>query len=42
LIQNRLGHPEHPDWESWGGHYTMTDIAAAGKHYNDPVDRAIG
>jgi hypothetical protein len=42
LIQNGLGEPEHPDWGSWGGRYCIADIAAAGKHYNDAVDRVIG
>ena len=42
LIQNGLSVPERPNWGSWGGRYILTDIAAAGNHYNDAVDRVIG
>ena len=42
LIQNGLGSPEHPSWGSWGGRYLCTDLAEAGRHYTDAVDRVIG
>ncbi len=42
LIQNGLGSPEHPDWGSWGGRYLHTDLAEAGRHYTDAVDRVVG
>ncbi|KAJ9668654.1 hypothetical protein H2201_001296 [Coniosporium apollinis] len=45
LIQNGLGVPEHPDYGSWGGRYTLTDISNSGlcsKHYSDAVDRVAG
>ena len=42
LIQNGLGSPEHPEWGSWGGRYLRTDVAEAGKHYSDAVDRVVG
>lgn len=42
LIQNGLGVPECPDYGSWGGRYTKTDISVEGlnsNHYSDAVDR---
>lgn len=42
LIQNGLGSSEHPEWGSWGGRYLRTDLAEAGKHYTDAVDRVTG
>lgn len=42
LIQNGLSDPEHPNWGSWGGRYARADIAAAGNHFNDVVDRVTG
>jgi Protein of unknown function (DUF1593) len=42
LIQNGLGSPEHPEWGSWGGRYLRTDLAEAGKHFTDAVDRVVG
>jgi Protein of unknown function (DUF1593) len=42
LIQNGLSVPERPNWGSWGGRYLLTDIAAAGNHYSDAVDRVVG
>ena len=42
LIQNGLGHPEHPEWGSWGGRYLPVDLRLASRHYSDAVDRVIG
>jgi hypothetical protein len=42
LIQNGLGVPECPEYGSWGGRYTRTDVSSAGlggAHYSDAVDR---
>ncbi|KXL42774.1 hypothetical protein M433DRAFT_159202 [Acidomyces richmondensis BFW] len=42
LVQNGLSSPEQPDWGSWGGRYKTTDLAQAGKHYSDTIDRVTG
>lgn len=42
LIQNGLGHPEHPEWGSWGGRYGLVDLGQAAKHYSDVVDKVTG
>jgi hypothetical protein len=42
LIQNGLDQPDHPEWGSWGGRYTLCDLSLAGRHYHDSVDRVIG
>ncbi|CAI6334868.1 unnamed protein product [Periconia digitata] len=45
LLQNGLNAPEFPDFGSWGGRYSRTDISADGansNHYSDAVDRVVG
>ncbi|OAL51487.1 DUF1593-domain-containing protein [Pyrenochaeta sp. DS3sAY3a] len=42
LIQNGLGSPEHPEWGSWGGRYTLVDLSGESKHYADATDEVIG
>ncbi|EXJ75326.1 uncharacterized protein A1O5_02022 [Cladophialophora psammophila CBS 110553] len=42
LIQNGLGHPEHPEWGSWGGRYTRVDLGGLANHYHDAIDEVIG
>lgn len=42
LIQNGLGSPEHPEWGSWGGRYTLVDLGGASRHYSDATDEVIG
>jgi hypothetical protein len=45
LIQNGLSAPETPDFGSWGGRYTRTDVSPDGlnsNHYSDAVDRVLG
>ncbi|KAL3443161.1 DUF1593-domain-containing protein [Aspergillus insuetus] len=39
LIQNGLGHPERPDFGSWGGRYRAINVGSA--HYADVVDRVV-
>ncbi|PLB46169.1 DUF1593-domain-containing protein [Aspergillus steynii IBT 23096] len=40
LIQNGLGHPERPDFGSWGGRYRAVNVGSA--HYADVVDTLVG
>lgn len=40
LIQNGLGHPEHPDWGSWGGRYGYN--CPGSRNYHDAVDQVVG
>ncbi|KAL2803246.1 DUF1593-domain-containing protein [Aspergillus granulosus] len=40
LIQNGLGHPERPDFGSWGGRYRAINVGSA--HYADVVDTVVG
>ena len=42
LIQNGLGSSEHPEWGSWGGRYTLSDLGGASKHYSDTRDKVVG
>ena len=42
LIQNGLGHPEHPHWGSWGGRYSFYDPGMSGKHFADALDSVVG
>jgi hypothetical protein len=45
LIQNGLGVPDCPDFGSWGGRYSRTDVSGEGlnsNHYSDAVDRVRG
>ncbi|KIW77105.1 hypothetical protein Z517_09551 [Fonsecaea pedrosoi CBS 271.37] len=42
LIQNGLGHPEHPEWGSWGGRYTRLDLGGSTNHYHDASDEVVG
>ncbi|KAF2261225.1 DUF1593-domain-containing protein [Lojkania enalia] len=45
LVQNGLGIPESPQYGSWGGRYTKTDVSTDGlnsNHYSDAVDRVVG
>ena len=42
LIQNGLGHPEHPEWGSWGGRYNPIDLSMSARHYSDAVDTVSG
>jgi len=45
LIQNGLSVPELPDFGSWGGRYTRTDVSPNGlnsNHHSDTVDRVLG
>jgi hypothetical protein len=45
LIQNGLNTPEFPNFGSWGGRYTRTDISVSvlsSNHYSDAVDRVTG
>ncbi|KAL2831038.1 DUF1593-domain-containing protein [Aspergillus pseudoustus] len=39
LIQNGLGHPERPDFGSWGGRYRAINVGSA--HYADVVDTVL-
>lgn len=40
LIQNGLGVPERPDYGSWGGRYSASDLH--GRQFGDTVDRVEG
>lgn len=40
LIQNGLGHPEHPNWGGWGGRYGC--IYPGSNNFHDTVDALIG
>lgn len=42
LIQNGLGHPEHPEWGSWGGRYSPVDASIPRGHFADVADRVTG
>ncbi|KAJ3547616.1 hypothetical protein NM208_g1425 [Fusarium decemcellulare] len=42
LIQNGLGHIEHPDWGSWGGRYTLLDQTNQSRVYADATDYVQG
>lgn len=38
-MQNGLNFPEHPEYGSWGGRYTLADVSrVSGNHYSDVVD----
>lgn len=40
LVQNGLGHPEHPHWGGWGGRYGYHHPGS--RHYHDVVDQVVG
>ncbi|KAF5862406.1 hypothetical protein ETB97_011680 [Aspergillus alliaceus] len=45
LVQNGLGVPEHPEYGSWGGRYTLVNPSPCGlgfRHYGDAEDEVIG
>lgn len=42
LIQNGLGSPEHPEWGSWGGRYSLVDLSGYSRHYGDASDEVTG
>lgn len=42
LIQNGLGSPEHPEWGSWGGRYTLAELSGESKHFVDATDTVTG
>ncbi|KAF7586819.1 hypothetical protein BBP40_008274 [Aspergillus hancockii] len=46
LIQNGLGVPEHPEYGSWGGRYTLVNPSRAHglqfNHYGDAEDEVVG
>ncbi|RSL64463.1 hypothetical protein CEP51_013131 [Fusarium floridanum] len=42
LIQNGLGHIEHPDWGSWGGRFTLLDQSNQSRVYADATDYVQG
>jgi hypothetical protein len=45
LIQNGLGVPEHPEYGSWGGRYTLVNQSPHGLrfgHYGDAEDEVVG
>ncbi|KAJ4309382.1 hypothetical protein N0V84_011530 [Fusarium piperis] len=42
LIQNGLGHIEHPDWGSWGGRFTLLDQTSQSRVYADATDYVQG
>jgi hypothetical protein len=39
LIQNGLGHPENPNWGSWGGRYGY--VVPGSRQYSDIVDQIV-
>lgn len=41
-MQNGLNVPEHPEYGSWGGRYTLVDLSGRSQHYSDTADFAIG
>lgn len=41
-MQNGLNTPEHPEYGSWGGRYTLMDISGATQIYSDGVDYVTG
>lgn len=42
LIQNGLGDPEHPEWGSWGGRFTLQDFSGQSNVYADTADFVEG
>ncbi|EPE08519.1 cellulose-binding protein [Ophiostoma piceae UAMH 11346] len=42
LIQNGLGVPEHPEWGSWGGRYTLADASGNTRVYSNAPDWVQG
>lgn len=40
LVQNGLGHPENPNWGSWGGRYGY--VVPGSRQYSDTVDQIVG
>ncbi|KAL2277607.1 hypothetical protein FJTKL_15353 [Diaporthe vaccinii] len=40
LVQNGLGHPEYPNWGSWGGRYGY--VVPGSSQYSDTVDQVVG
>lgn len=40
LVQNGLGHPEYPNWGSWGGRYGY--VVPGSSQYSDTVDQIVG
>lgn len=41
-MQNGLNVPEHPEYGSWGGRYTLADISGRSRQYSDTVDFVVG
>lgn len=41
-MQNGLNVPEHPEYGSWGGRYTLADISGRSRQYSDTVDHVVG
>ncbi|KAH7390058.1 hypothetical protein BKA64DRAFT_112133 [Cadophora sp. MPI-SDFR-AT-0126] len=42
LIQNGLGVPDHPEWGSWGGRYTLADASGNTRVYSNAPDSVQG
>ena len=42
LIQNGLGHPDHPEWGSWGGRHDLMDASNRSQTYAQVYDTVVG
>jgi hypothetical protein len=42
VVPNGLGHPNHPEFGSWGGRYKLSDLHGDFQHYGDALDHVIG